>query len=78
MTTTEAAAETEGRSRYDDMADGYARFWAPVLRASAERVLDHLDAAVEEATRAGSGAGASPRARLLDVGSRWRGGRRCT
>lgn len=29
-------------SRYDEMAGGYARFWAPVLREAAERVLDHL------------------------------------
>lgn len=29
-------------SRYDQMASGYARFWAPVLREAAERVLDHL------------------------------------
>jgi SAM-dependent methyltransferase len=30
------------RSRYDEMAGGYARFWAPVLREAAERVLDNL------------------------------------
>jgi ubiquinone/menaquinone biosynthesis C-methylase UbiE len=34
--------QREPRSRYDDMAGGYARFWAPVLREAAERVLDHL------------------------------------
>ena len=34
--------QPEARSRYDEMAGGYARFWAPVLRDSAERVLDHL------------------------------------
>ena len=34
--------QPEPRSRYDEMADGYARFWAPVLREAAERVLDHL------------------------------------
>ena len=32
----------EPESRYDQMAGGYARFWAPVLRDAAERVLDHL------------------------------------
>jgi ubiquinone/menaquinone biosynthesis C-methylase UbiE len=32
----------EPGSRYDQMAGGYARFWAPVLRDAAERVLDHL------------------------------------
>lgn len=34
--------QPEARSRYDEMAGGYARFWAPVLREAAERVLDHL------------------------------------
>jgi ubiquinone/menaquinone biosynthesis C-methylase UbiE len=33
---------SEPGSRYDQMAGGYARFWAPVLRDAAERVLDHL------------------------------------
>jgi len=32
----------EPRTRYDEMAGGYARFWAPVLRNAAEQVLDHL------------------------------------
>jgi ubiquinone/menaquinone biosynthesis C-methylase UbiE len=42
--TTETAEgdNAQGPSRYDEMADGYARFWAPVLRVAAERVLDHL------------------------------------
>jgi ubiquinone/menaquinone biosynthesis C-methylase UbiE len=34
--------QPEARSRYDLMASGYARFWAPVLRDAAERVLDDL------------------------------------
>jgi ubiquinone/menaquinone biosynthesis C-methylase UbiE len=34
--------QPEARTRYDEMAGGYARFWAPVLREAAERVLDHL------------------------------------
>jgi ubiquinone/menaquinone biosynthesis C-methylase UbiE len=51
-------------SRYDAMADGYARFWAPVLRRSAEAVLDHLAPAIEAALARGAGS-----ARLLDVGS---------
>jgi ubiquinone/menaquinone biosynthesis C-methylase UbiE len=42
----QAAATAEdqpaSRSRYDDVAAGYARFWAPVLREAAERVLDQL------------------------------------
>jgi ubiquinone/menaquinone biosynthesis C-methylase UbiE len=36
------AEVAEPGSRYDQMAGGYARFWAPVLRDAAERVLDHL------------------------------------
>ncbi|HJU47264.1 MAG TPA: methyltransferase domain-containing protein [Gaiellaceae bacterium] len=58
---TETAAQegTSGNSRYDEMAGGYERFWAPVLRASAERVLDHLAPHVE----------ARPGAEVLDVGT---------
>lgn len=52
-------------SRYDAMADGYSRFWAPVLRRSAEAVLDHLAPAIEAALARGAAGGA----RLLDVGS---------
>jgi len=55
-------------SRYDEMADGYARFWAPVLRESAERVLDHLEPAIEAALTKALAGGREP-ARLLDVGS---------
>ena len=55
-------------SRYDEMAEGYVRFWAPVLRDAAEHVLEHLEPAMDEALgqRAGRGDRA---ARLLDVGS---------
>lgn len=59
--------EKQVESRYDAMADGYARFWAPVLRVAAERLLDHLEAPVAAAT-AGTGRPAGT-ARLLDVGS---------
>src|SRR5215212_7769299 len=50
------------------MAEGYVRFWAPVLRDAAEHVLEHLEPAMDEALgqRAGRGDRA---ARLLDVGS---------
>jgi SAM-dependent methyltransferase len=66
--TDEAAAGGLTPSRYDEMADGYARFWAPVLRESAERVLDHLTPAIEAAlTKRLSGVNGP--ARLLDVGS---------
>lgn len=56
-------------NRYDAMADGYARFWAPVLRAAAERVLDHLDPAIEAAQHRRDDSGEGSAARLLDVGS---------
>ena len=90
MTSNDAGAQPDARdrvddgplstSRYDAMADGYARFWAPVLRESAEAVLDHLEPAIAAAL-AGNGADG---ARLLDVGTgtgtlavaaleRWRG-----
>ena len=68
----EDASEPLSTTRYDAMADGYARFWAPVLRESAERVLEHLAPAIEAAlARAGRGGGTegSATARLLDVGS---------
>ncbi len=75
MSTDTSAAQDEARdrvddgplttSRYDAMADGYARFWAPVLRESAEAVLDHLEPAIAAALARGGAGGA----RLLDVGS---------
>jgi len=49
----------ESHSRYDEMAGGYARFWAPILREAAERVLDHLAPHLD-------GVGG---AELLDVGT---------
>lgn len=45
--------------RYDSIAEGYARWWAPVIRPAAEALLDHLWPP-----------GAAPRAlRVLDVGT---------
>lgn len=61
--------EEQPQSRYDEMADGYARFWAPVLRVAAERVLDHLESTIAAATPAASGARPARNPRLLDVGS---------
>ena len=60
-TGTEISAEEakSGNSRYDEMAGGYERYWAPVLRAAAERVLEHL--APHVAGRRG--------AEVLDVGT---------
>ena len=51
--------EPEARSRYDEMAEGYVRFWAPVLRVAAERVLDSLRPDLEP----------QDGLRLLDVGT---------
>lgn len=34
---------------YDDIADGYARHWGPVIRPGAERVLDRIAPAVTDA-----------------------------
>jgi SAM-dependent methyltransferase len=30
-------------ARYDSIAEGYARWWGPVIRPAAEALLDHLD-----------------------------------
>jgi SAM-dependent methyltransferase len=57
------AEETEPESRYDQMADGYARWWGPVIRPASERVLDVLAPAADAAFAER----AEPR--LLDVGS---------
>ncbi|MEA2518564.1 MAG: hypothetical protein QOF49_644 [Chloroflexota bacterium] len=49
---------TEQADRYDRIAAGYARWWAPVIAPAALTVLDQIDAAVA--------AGAT---RILDVGT---------
>jgi len=46
-------------SRYDDMAEGYARFWAPVIRPAAVKVLDLVASTLD----------ARDDAHILDVGS---------
>lgn len=48
---------------YDEIADGYARHWGPVIRPGAERVLDEVAPAIE-AVLARSGEPA-----VLDVGT---------
>lgn len=55
----DTAGQPGHASRYDAMAEGYERFWAPVLRDAAERVLDALEPVL--AARSG--------ASVLDVGS---------
>lgn len=57
------ADETEPLSHYDEIADGYARHWGPVIRPAAERVLDRIAPIVEELlARHGT-------PRLLDIGT---------
>ena len=51
--------DADGGGRYDGMADGYARFWAPVIRPAAIGVLDHLAADLDRMKDA----------HVLDVGS---------
>ena len=48
---------TDQAERYDRIAEGYERWWAPVLAPSARALLPHLDAAVAAGART-----------LLDVG----------
>jgi SAM-dependent methyltransferase len=48
---------------YDEIADGYARHWGPVIRPGAVRVLDHL------APRVDAALAASVEPALLDVGT---------
>jgi len=59
--------ESEPESRYDLLAEGYARHWGPVIRPAAERVLDMITPAVEAALEAALVTHAD--ARLLDVGT---------
>ena len=64
MTTAEEdlpdeAAEDGGETRYDLMAEGYARFWAPVIRPAAVQVLELVAPVLD----------ARDEAHVLDVGS---------
>jgi SAM-dependent methyltransferase len=49
---------TEQRERYDQVAEGYARWWAPVLAPMARGLLDEADAEVQGGAR-----------HLLDLGT---------
>ena len=49
---------TEQAERYDRIAEGYARWWAPVIAPAALSVLDEIEAAVAAGTR-----------HILDVGT---------
>ena len=55
-TEREPDPEPGPESRYDRLAEGYARHWGPVIRPAAEAVLDHGDAG-------------SPPWRVLDIGA---------
>ncbi len=57
------AEETEPEAHYDEIADGYARHWGPVIRPAAERVLDLV------APTVGAELAAGRAARVLDVGT---------
>lgn len=57
------ADETEPLSHYDEIADGYARHWGPVIRPAAERVLDRIAPFVDVLL------GRREAVRLLDVGT---------
>jgi SAM-dependent methyltransferase len=61
-----AESEAEPEAGYDRIAGGYARHWGPVIRPTAERVLDLVAADLEVAIRAG---GVGGRPRLVDVGT---------
>src|SRR4051795_9410838 len=52
------AAMTEQAERYDRIAEGYARWWGPIIAPASLGVLDEIDAAIR--------GGAST---LLDVGT---------
>lgn len=70
MDDTDGTGGAALESRYDRMADGYARWWGPVIAPAAVQVLDVLAPFVDEllARRSVYGAG-SDGPRLLDVGS---------
>lgn len=57
------ADKGEKLAGYDEIAEGYARHWGPIIRPSAERVLDLLAPEVEAAIVA------TGEPRLLDVGT---------
>lgn len=52
--------DPEERPRYDDIADGYERWWAPVIAGVAVELLDHLEPRLGPAGRTGQ---------LLDLGT---------
>lgn len=61
--TRGAGAVYDSRVSYDEIAEGYARHWGPVIRPAAERVLDLVAPAIESAIAGGG----TPR--LLDIGT---------
>lgn len=61
---------TDQGTRYDRIAEGYARWWAPVIAPSSVLVLDRIAPQLDDAmpVRAGDGEASLP-VRLLDVGT---------
>ena len=57
-------AALEQRTRYDSIADGYARWWGPVIAPAAVALLDHVEAALDAAGAHGD----RPR-RVIDIGT---------
>lgn len=55
--------EVASNAGYDEIAEGYARHWGPVIRPGAERVLDHIAPSLEAELVA------NPEPRVLDVGT---------
>ena len=42
---------TDQAARYDEIANGYARWWAPVIAPEALRVLDEIEPAIGMSVR---------------------------
>ena len=64
-----AAPDAEAEAGYDRIAGGYARHWGPVIRPTAERVLDLVVADLEGGIKAGAPDAVGRGPRLLDVGT---------
>ena len=63
MSVAEETDPAGADSHYDEIADGYARHWGPVIRPGAERVIDLIRPVIERHPSADRAA------HLLDVGT---------